>query len=51
MKIQDQKIELQKKVDRKTCVTGITFLAERPRSVFWGGLPQPKSHINFDTKK
>ena len=32
MKIQEEKIELQKKVHRKTCVTSITFLAECPAS-------------------
>ena len=32
MKIQEEKIELQKKVHRKACVTGITFLVERPAS-------------------
>ena len=45
MKIQKEKIELQKKVHRKTCVTGITFLVERPASYvilwsfFWLFLP------------
>ena len=32
MRIQEEKIELQRKINRKTCVTSITFLAERPAS-------------------
>ena len=32
MRIQEKKIELQKKVHRRICVSDITFLATRPSS-------------------